>query len=428
MTKTFTVLFVLALAVGVLALPSQGKLAAIFESGKPGSKNIDGFIKFEETDNGINVSLEFSDGLPDEFGPFPYHVHEKPVPDIGDCGPFSVGDHIDLTTAPNTFNCSAVQDKSLCQAGDLSGKYGKLVSDDGAVAFTTYTDPFLQFDGSPKGLLNRSIVIHMLNTTRYACASIVQFTMSADDQLAKDFESACKFLGQSSSALDDTIKLKFYGYYKTATIGKCTASKPSFFDFVGREKWNAWKAVDELDKEEAMRKYIELLESLNVGWDVNWEAGADEVKNKESRERARIGGVAVSTLACASDEEEDNDELDRQDIFYFAKTNNSAELVELLKSNTIDINAKDAQGFAPLHWAADRGHLDIVKILIANNANVNILTNENENPLHFACISEHRAVAQYLYKCGSDPSLEDNDQLTPLDYTNDGFKEAVLHS
>jgi len=32
--------------------------------------------------------------------------------------------------------------------------------------------------------------------------------MSADDQLAKDFGSACKFLGQSSSALDDTIKLK----------------------------------------------------------------------------------------------------------------------------------------------------------------------------------------------------------------------------
>ena len=52
------------------------------------------------------------------------------------------------------------------------------------------------------------------------------------------------------------------------------------FDFVGREKWNAWKAVDALDKEEAMRKYVELLESLNVGWDVNWEAGADEVKNK----------------------------------------------------------------------------------------------------------------------------------------------------
>ncbi|CAG8661086.1 9074_t:CDS:2, partial [Paraglomus occultum] len=169
------------------------------------------------------------------------------------------------------------------------------------------------------------------------------FAMSADDQLAKNFESAYKFLRQSSSALTDTIKLKFYGYYKAATIGKCTAAKPSLFDFVGREKWNAWKAVDALDKEEAMRKYIELLESLNVGWDVNWKVGPDEVNNevlelKEPKERLRIGGVAVSTLACASDEEEDDDESDRQDIFYFSKTNKSAELVELLKSNTIDVN------------------------------------------------------------------------------------------
>ena len=101
MTKTFTVitvLFVLALTVGVLALPSsQHRLAAIFEPGKPGSKNVKGFIKFEQVDNGIKISLEFSGGLPDKFGPFPYHVHQKPVPLTGDCGTFSVGDHIDAS-------------------------------------------------------------------------------------------------------------------------------------------------------------------------------------------------------------------------------------------------------------------------------------------------------------------------------------------
>ncbi|CAG8648997.1 1981_t:CDS:2, partial [Paraglomus occultum] len=164
MTKTFTVstvLFVLAIAVSVLALPSHNKLAAIFEPGKPGSQNVNGFIEFEETGNGVEISLKFSGGLPDEFGPFPYHVHENPVPPTGDCGPNGVGDHIDLITAPDTFNCSAVQDKSQCQAGDLSGKYGKLVSNNGEVEAKTYTDPFLKFDSSPKGLLNRSIVIHL---------------------------------------------------------------------------------------------------------------------------------------------------------------------------------------------------------------------------------------------------------------------------
>ena len=46
-----------------------------------------------------------------------------------------------------------------------------------------------------------------------------------------------------------------------------------------------------------MRKYIELLESLNVGWDVNWEAGADEVKNKVLEFKCDYFSIRINKLA-----------------------------------------------------------------------------------------------------------------------------------
>lgn len=40
--------------------------------------------------------------------------------------------------------------------------------------------------------------------------------------------------------LDNTTKLKFYGFFKVASEGANTSSKPGIFDPVGRAKWQAW--------------------------------------------------------------------------------------------------------------------------------------------------------------------------------------------
>jgi len=34
------------------------------------------------------------------------------------------------------------------------------------------------------------------------------------------------------------MMLKFYSYYKQATVGHCKASKPGFWDVVGKAKWS----------------------------------------------------------------------------------------------------------------------------------------------------------------------------------------------
>ncbi|XP_065920702.1 acyl-CoA-binding domain-containing protein 5-like isoform X3 [Dysidea avara] len=58
------------------------------------------------------------------------------------------------------------------------------------------------------------------------------------------------------------LKLKFYAFYKQATVGPCNAAKPGFWDVTGRAKWEAWNMAGNMPKEEAMRNYIEELQKI----------------------------------------------------------------------------------------------------------------------------------------------------------------------
>uniref|UniRef100_A0A3Q4GDM2 ACB domain-containing protein n=1 Tax=Neolamprologus brichardi TaxID=32507 RepID=A0A3Q4GDM2_NEOBR len=51
--------------------------------------------------------------------------------------------------------------------------------------------------------------------------------------------------------------LKFYSYYKQATVGPCSIPRPGFWDVVGKAKWDAWNSLGEMSKEEAMSSYVD---------------------------------------------------------------------------------------------------------------------------------------------------------------------------
>ena len=60
--------------------------------------------------------------------------------------------------------------------------------------------------------------------------------------------------------------LRFYAYYKQASEGTCTQAKPSFWEVVNKAKWDAWKKLGNMPKEEAMSKYVEELKQVSFGW------------------------------------------------------------------------------------------------------------------------------------------------------------------
>ncbi|XP_060950678.1 acyl-CoA-binding domain-containing protein 4 [Limanda limanda] len=58
------------------------------------------------------------------------------------------------------------------------------------------------------------------------------------------------------------VMLRFYGLYKQAVCGPCTASRPGFWDPVGRYKWDAWSHLGEMSSESAMAAYVDEMKKV----------------------------------------------------------------------------------------------------------------------------------------------------------------------
>jgi diazepam-binding inhibitor (GABA receptor modulating acyl-CoA-binding protein) len=56
--------------------------------------------------------------------------------------------------------------------------------------------------------------------------------------------------------------LDLYAFFKQATLGNNNDKKPGMFDLKGQFKWTKWKEKAGLSKEEAMKKYVDLVDSL----------------------------------------------------------------------------------------------------------------------------------------------------------------------
>ena len=66
-----------------------------------------------------------------------------------------------------------------------------------------------------------------------------------------------------SKAPDNDVKLQLYSLFKQATEGDYTnGKKPGMMDFVGKVKYEMWKKLEGIPKEEATHKYIDLVNTL----------------------------------------------------------------------------------------------------------------------------------------------------------------------
>ncbi|XP_036892974.1 acyl-CoA-binding domain-containing protein 5 isoform X3 [Sturnira hondurensis] len=80
------------------------------------------------------------------------------------------------------------------------------------------------------------------------------------------FEAAVKVIQSlpknGSFQPTNEMMLKFYSFYKQATEGPCKLSRPAFWDPIGRYKWDAWSALGDMTKEEAMIAYVEEMKKI----------------------------------------------------------------------------------------------------------------------------------------------------------------------
>ena len=67
---------------------------------------------------------------------------------------------------------------------------------------------------------------------------------------------------KKAKSMTDEDKLFLYKYYKQSTIGNINIKEPSFFDFQGKAKYNAWKSLEGESKESCMIHYINKVNAL----------------------------------------------------------------------------------------------------------------------------------------------------------------------
>ena len=84
--------------------------------------------------------------------------------------------------------------------------------------------------------------------------------------LKETFEKAVADSKVLTSRPDNDSLLSLYGLYKQATEGDAPDAGPSNpFDFVGVAKHGAWAKLSGLTSDDAMLKYVALIEQLKSG-------------------------------------------------------------------------------------------------------------------------------------------------------------------
>jgi len=80
--------------------------------------------------------------------------------------------------------------------------------------------------------------------------------------LSAKFEDAQKRVKELKSAPSNDELLELYAFYKQATVGDVSGSRPGMLDLKGRAKYDAWTKKKGVSKDDAMTKYVALVDRL----------------------------------------------------------------------------------------------------------------------------------------------------------------------
>lgn len=83
--------------------------------------------------------------------------------------------------------------------------------------------------------------------------------------LSAKFEDAQARVKKLSKTPSNDDLLELYAFYKQATAGDVSGSRPGMLDMKGRAKYDAWAKKKGISKDDAMTKYVAFVDKLNAG-------------------------------------------------------------------------------------------------------------------------------------------------------------------
>ena len=190
--------------------------------------------------------------------------------------------------------------------------------------------------------------------------------------------------------------------------------------------------------------------SRMVGVLLDGDGGADATLAEPSGETAlmtcaRTGAVdGVSRLLAAGADPNTRETASGQTALMWAVAGGHIGAARALVAAGADPDARSIGAFTPLLFAARSGSLDAARLLVEAGAEVNALTSDGFSPLLVAAASvdaitgsdyrlvvepsEHETVGIYLLERGADPYQSDQYGMTPLHYSVEMRKPALLRA
>ena len=103
-----------------------------------------------------------------------------------------------------------------------------------------------------------------------------------------------------------------------------------------------------------------------------------------------------------------------QDIFEALGKGDIPAVRALIEKSPELLDARDADGRTPLHYAASGGNVELIAYLIDKGAKIELKNVEAKTPLHLAAMNDRREVAAALLKRGAALETRDDYQRTAL--------------
>ncbi|RPD81921.1 ankyrin [Lentinus tigrinus ALCF2SS1-7] len=239
--------------------------------------------------------------------------------------------------------------------------------------------------------------------------------MSTTYNPSESFREAASYLSKASSlsSVSNATKLELYAIFKYLTVSSTpNVPKPSIFDFTGKAKWEAWQTAGKTyqDPSDAEKRYLEIARSL--GWvegkaeepkpattKESEDGGEEDIWDKsddegESMKPKREGGAMGRTTSTMTMEDDKGSSSALSNLAVAGDV--SVMLAYFHGQPDADVNARDENGYTPLHLAADRGHLEVVDILLKRGANPEIKDPDEFTAKELAEIAGHTDIAALL--------------------------------
>ena len=257
------------------------------------------------------------------------------------------------------------------------------------------------------------------------------------EKLKKTFEEKSTQLKNSppkNIKLNNNQKLKFYGLFKVATVGKYSEKnklKAGFFDFETKYKNQAWEKCSIYNQTEAMIEYIKYYcELTGEKFEMNFskpKISIDElnldIPDLESQSLYSSNPKESllekeKFLEKASEEEKKFQNL--KDDIYQGELITEEILKKFENDNKINLlSFRDTIGQSILHVAVDAISFSAVDSLIKMNYAkelIDVCDDVGMTPMHIAAINFDLHIYDLLIQLGPNKNIKDKEGKTCIDY------------